>query len=102
MGVHWKIWLLDGATKNQYKGGIAIEGGFGQFLSLRGGLARKRGGGFEGVLDTPMHTMIYQEICFATGWRWRSTNLEICDMWHWMEYITGLPGLFGLWIFGEM
>ena len=43
LGVHWKIWLLGGATKNQYKGGIALKGGFGQFLSLRWGLGKKEG-----------------------------------------------------------
>ena len=44
--------------KNQYIGGIAKKGGLGQFVDLRGGLARKRGGGvFEGGVDTPMHTI---------------------------------------------
>ena len=37
-------------TKNQYRGGIAVKGGLGQFADLRegerGGLARKRGWDF--------------------------------------------------------
>ena len=37
-------------TKNQYRGGIASNGGLGQFSDLRGGegLARKRGCCFRG------------------------------------------------------
>ena len=34
-----------------------MGGGLGQYADLRGGLARKRGGAFEGGVDTPMHTM---------------------------------------------
>ena len=34
------------------------RGGLGQFADLRGvGLARKRGGVFEGAVDTPMYIM---------------------------------------------
>ena len=47
-------------------------------------------------------SFIYEEICFTKGWRWWSTNLEISDMSHPGEFITGLSGLFGLWIFSEM
>ena len=45
-------------------------------------------------------SFMYEGICFITGWRWWSTNLEISDVWHSIEFIIGLPGLFGLWIFG--
>ena len=37
----------------------------------------------------------YEEISFTTGWVWWSTNLEISDVWHSIEFITGLQGLFG-------
>ena len=38
--------------ENQYKGGITLKGGLGQFANPRGGgLARKKG------VDTLMHTM---------------------------------------------
>ena len=45
-----------------------VMGGCGQFTNLRRGLARKRGGVFEGV-DTLMHTMLthyryYYIMCF--------------------------------------
>ena len=45
-----------------------VMGGGGQFTNLRRGLARKRGGVFEGV-DTLMHTMLthyryYYIMCF--------------------------------------
>ena len=47
MGVHWKIQLLGGFTKNHYIGGNCLtEGvGFGQFPDLRGGgsFTKKRG-----------------------------------------------------------
>ena len=33
-------------------------GGLGQFSDLGGGLAKKRGGVFEGGVDTAMHTML--------------------------------------------
>ena len=49
-------------------GGWGGGGGGGQFTNLRRGLARKRGGVFEGV-DTLMHTMLthyryYYIMCF--------------------------------------
>ena len=59
LGVHWKIRLLGGKfTKNQDRGGLPKRGrgGLGQFTDLKVG-ARKRGGGVEGRVDTPMHTM---------------------------------------------
>ena len=61
MGVHWKIRLLGvgGSWKTNIEGGLPKKEGLGQFVDFRGGggLARKRGGVFEGG-DTPMHTMV--------------------------------------------
>ena len=59
LGVHWKIWLLGGVTKNQYIGEIPYKGELGQFVDFEGGLGKKEGVMFlwgRGV-DTPMHTM---------------------------------------------
>ena len=47
-------------------------------------------------------SFIFEGICFTTGWRWWWTNLEISDVRHTIEFITGLPGLLGLRIFDEM
>ena len=48
MGVHWKILLLGGFTKNQYVGKSPKKGGFVQFADLIGGgeLGEKEGGGW--------------------------------------------------------
>ena len=61
-GVHWKILLLGGVTKNQYTEGLPKKGGLGQFVDSRmggggGGLARKREWCFWGRVDTPMPTI---------------------------------------------
>ena len=59
-GVHWKILLLGGVTKNQYTGGLPKKGGLGEFVDSRGGgggLARKREWCFWGRVDTPMPTI---------------------------------------------
>ena len=69
MGVHWKIQLLVGRfTKNQYREGDCLKkGGLGQFVNLRGALARKRGRCFWGGVDTPMHTMrVVQNLFFVS------------------------------------
>ena len=59
-GVHWKIRLLGGVTKNQYRGGLPKKGETWTVCQFKGGLARKRGGEcFWGVVDTPMHTMVF-------------------------------------------
>ena len=46
--------------KNQYIPGDCLKRGegVGKFVDLRGGLTRKRGGVFEGRVDTPIPTMI--------------------------------------------
>ena len=56
---HWKIWLLGMLKKKQYRGGITWKGGLGKFVDLKGGVVRKRGWCFWGVIDAPMHTMLY-------------------------------------------
>ena len=38
-GIHWKIWLLGGFTKNQYRG-RGLKRGLGQFADLRKGLGK--------------------------------------------------------------
>ena len=45
MGAHCKIQFSGGVHKNQYIGGNCLKMGvgLGQFVSLRGGLAKKRG-----------------------------------------------------------
>ena len=53
MGVHSKIRILVGVTKNQYIGGDCLKrGALGQFADIRGGLGEKEGvvllGGGEG------------------------------------------------------
>ena len=45
-GVHWKIRLLGGVTKNQYRGGLPKKGETWTVCQFKGGLARKRGGVF--------------------------------------------------------
>ena len=45
-------------------------------------------------------SLIYEGTCFTTRWRWWSMNRKIFDVWHWVEFINGLPGLFYLWFFG--
>ena len=46
--------------KDQYRGGLPKKGGLGQFVNLRGGLARKRGDGiFDGGL-IPQCTLCYK------------------------------------------
>ena len=49
-GAHWKIWFLEG--------GLPKKGGLGQFADLGGAWQERGGGGFEGGVDTPMHTMV--------------------------------------------
>ena len=45
-------------TKNQYRGSIALKGGLGQFVDLRGAWQERGEGVFEwGEVDTSMHTM---------------------------------------------
>ena len=58
LGVHWKILLLRGVTKNQYRGEDCLKrGGLWQFADLMGGgIGKEEGGVFEGV-DTPIRTM---------------------------------------------
>ena len=41
-----------GFLKNQYRGGVCLKRGLGQFADLKGDLTRKRG------VDTPIHTMM--------------------------------------------
>ena len=50
MGIHWKIWLLEGRSSQETdRGGIVKKGGLGQFTDLRGGLGKEEGGGvFQG------------------------------------------------------
>ena len=53
LGVHWKIWLLEGGGSNIEGGdGLKREGAVCQF---KGCLTSKRGVFLRGV-DTPMHT----------------------------------------------
>ena len=64
-GVHWKIQLLGvgrGVLRNQYIGcGLPKKGGgLGQFADLKGGLARKRGGGL--IPQCPLWKIILWEI----------------------------------------
>ena len=66
MGVHSKIRILVGVTKNQYIGGDCLKrGALGQFADIRGGLGEKEGvvllGGGRGV-DTPMHPMVVDNV----------------------------------------
>ena len=56
LGVHWKIWLLGGVMKSQYRGVIAEKGGLRQFADLRGAW-QERGWCFWGEIDSPMDTM---------------------------------------------
>ena len=54
----WKIRLLGrGSRKTNIEGGLPKKGGLGQFVDLRGTLARKRGWCFWGGVDTPMRSM---------------------------------------------
>ena len=85
LGVHWKIRFLEGVTKNQYRGGDYLKRGrLGQFVDLRGGIARKRwecfwGGG--GVVDTPVHTMINNQLKSLYKEHHSQYNLEnICTV----------------------
>ena len=60
LGVHWKIRLLGGFTKNQYRGGDCPKRGKGlDSLSIYkgGGLARKKEVVFLRRVDTPMRTV---------------------------------------------
>ena len=54
--------LKEGFTKNQYRGGLPKRGAW-KVCRFKGGLARKRGGVFEGRggggVDTPIHNMYY-------------------------------------------
>ena len=43
--VHWKIRLLDGVYEKPITGGLLKKGELGQLLDLKGGFARKGGGG---------------------------------------------------------
>ena len=42
-------------------------------------------------------SMIYDRISLTTGWR--STKRDISEVWQFMEFITGLPGLFSWCVF---
>ena len=59
--VHWKIRPLGGVTKNQYGGGggDCLKRWAWTVFQFKGGGERgkKKGGGFLGGGDTPMHTM---------------------------------------------
>ena len=59
LGFHWKIQLLGGFTKKQYRGGDCLKRGAWTVCQyIRGGLGKKEGGGvFEGWLIPPMRTM---------------------------------------------
>ena len=48
LGVRWKIWLLVGLTKNQYRGGDCLKRGAWTVCRFEVGLARKRGWCFWG------------------------------------------------------
>ena len=49
--------------KSHYNGEALLKKwGLGQFANLRGGLARKMGWCFRGLVDTPMHTISYPKI----------------------------------------
>ena len=63
-GVQWKIRLLGGLTKNQYRGGgLPNKGGLAQFADLRGGLGKKDRVVFlRRGFDTPKRTMKYTSI----------------------------------------
>ena len=52
--------------KNQYRrGGLSKKGGLGQFVDLKGGLARKRLVMFLRGVDAPMLTT--QQVCLESG-----------------------------------
>ena len=59
LGVHWKIRLLGvgGSRKTNVEGGLPKKGALVSLPIYGGDLARKRGGGVWGGVDTPMHTM---------------------------------------------
>ena len=60
-GVHSKIRVLGGILENQYIRGDCLkrgEGGWKVCWFKGGDLTRKRGGVFEGGVDTPIPTMI--------------------------------------------
>lgn len=61
MGVHWKSWIILGGrfTKKSIFRKILPKKGAGTVADLRRGLAKKRGGAFEGGY-TPMHIVIKQ------------------------------------------
>ena len=56
--VHWKIWFLEGGSQktNRY-GWLSKKGELGKFAGVRGVLVKREHSVFEGVVDTPMHTM---------------------------------------------
>ena len=71
MGVHWKIRFLGGeregvggggSRKTNILGECLKRGGLDSFQmgegTRGGGFARKRGGVFEGGVDTPMHNIV--------------------------------------------
>ena len=78
LGVHWRIQLLGGFTKNQYRGEncLRMRGGW-TVCQFKGGLARKRGGAggvFERGIDTPMYTH-YDILLKMVSWI-PSTNMH--------------------------
>ena len=46
------------SRKTDKEGGLSKKGALGQFANLRGACSERKGGAFEGEVDTPMHTLV--------------------------------------------
>ena len=65
-GVHWKIRLLGGFTKNQYRGGNCLKRGAWTVCRFNGGLGEKEGVVFLMGGLTPQCTLckVFEDLCF--------------------------------------
>ena len=97
MGVHWKIWFIwgggGGFTKNKCIGEDCLKrGGLRQFADLRGGLAKKKAGVYEGSGGGGMGVLIPQcrlWICFFKSTKWLSRGIITLNLLMW-RHLQGL------------
>ena len=54
----------------------------------------------DSLLIASVESLTYDFSLQTSGCRWKSTYCEILEEWQLTELMTGLPGLFFLWIFG--